>query len=160
MSDRLVSRPKVEGFPLIGIGLLIVVTLVLAGYSAHQKREQARLEQVNIATSTPVMARLLVFKDGFAGDVDVIDASSGERLKPITGEAGFARTVLRTLARERIQKWGSPDEPFQLSRTQSDTLELLDPITGLRLDLGAFGPDQAKAFLPYLLQANDKKGTP
>lgn len=160
MSDRLVSRPKVEGFPLIGIGLLIVVTLVLAGYSAHQKREQARLEQALIETSTPIAARLLIFKDGFAGDVDVIDASTGERLKPISGEAGFARTVLRTLARERLAKGGSADAPFQLSRSQSDALELLDPISGVRLDLGAFGPDQAKAFLPYLLQANDKKVTP
>jgi putative photosynthetic complex assembly protein len=160
MSDRLMSQPKVEGFPLIGIGLLMVATLVLAGVTAHEKREDAGQEQAQIREAKPISARLLIFKDGEAGDVDVIDATTGERLKPISGEAGFARSVLRTLAHARMRQGGSPSEPFQLSRTPSDALELLDPITGVRLDLGAFGPDPAKVFLPYLLKATVERSTP
>lgn len=160
MSDRLVSQPKVEGFPLIGIGLLMVATLVLAGITAHQKREAARQEQAQMQEAKPLAARLLIFKDGEAGDVDVFDATTGERLRPISGEAGFARSVLRTLAHARIRQGGSPSDPFQLSRTPGNALELLDPITGMRLDLGAFGPDPAKVFLPYLLKATVERSTP
>jgi putative photosynthetic complex assembly protein len=160
MSDRLMSQPKVEGFPLIGIGLLMVATLVLAGVTAHEKREAARQEQAQMREAKPISARLLIFKDGEAGDVDVIDATTGERLKPISGEAGFARSVLRTLAHARMRQGGSPSDPFHLSRTPGNALELLDPITGMRLDLGAFGPDPAKVFLPYLLKATVERSTP
>jgi putative photosynthetic complex assembly protein len=160
MSYGMMSQPKVEGFPLIGIGLLMVVTLVLAGVTAHEKREAARQEQAQMREAKPISARLLIFKDGEAGDVDVIDATTGERLKPISGEAGFARSVLRTLAHARMRQGGSPSDPFHLSRTPGNALELLDPITGMRLDLGAFGPDPAKVFLPYLLKATVERSTP
>ena len=40
ISDRLVSRPKVEGLPLIGLTILILASLLLAGYAQWQKAQQ------------------------------------------------------------------------------------------------------------------------
>ena len=45
VSDRLVSRPQVEGWPLIGLAILMIGSILLAGYAQWQKSQQ-RLEPI------------------------------------------------------------------------------------------------------------------
>ncbi|MFZ9723316.1 MAG: photosynthetic complex assembly protein PuhC, partial [Burkholderiaceae bacterium] len=110
ISNRLVSRPKVEGLPLIGLAILILGSLLLAGYSQWQKAQQPDTQLVGWLEQ-----RALLFSDGADGSVWVTDAQSGQRLAPIEGEAGFARGVLRSLAQARMRAGGSASEPFWLS---------------------------------------------
>ncbi len=86
MSDRLVSRPQVEGWPLLGLSLLVGGSIVLAAYSQWQKTQQPPMAPVIEVLST----RSLVFFDSPDGSIGVTDARTGERLAPIEGEAGFA----------------------------------------------------------------------
>lgn len=138
----LVSSPRVEGWPLALIGMAIATSIGYAAWSQHQK-------SVN-PPPPPVVAvlesRELLFADGRDGDVQVSDAMTGERLAPIVGEAGFARSVLRGLAQARLRAGGTPSEPFVLRREADGSLRLADPVTGRVVDLTGFGPDNARVF--------------
>jgi putative photosynthetic complex assembly protein len=145
ISNRLVSRPRVEGLPLIGLAILISGSLLLAGYSQWQKTQQPETQLVGWHAQ-----RALVFSDGADGSVWVTDAQTGERLSPIEGEAGFARGVLRSLAQARLRAGGAPAEPFWLSANTLGGLTLSDPVSGRKVDLTSFGPSNLAVFALYL----------
>jgi len=146
---KLTSRPRVEGWPLASVGLLLISSLVFAGWSAHEKRQAAaQAEQWSELPS--LSARSLRFVDGPDSDILVTDALTGKALAPIVGEAGFARSVLRSLAQARLRAGGSPQDPFVLRRRQDDSLYLEDPITQRSIDLTALGATNASVFAAYL----------
>lgn len=145
LSNRLVSRPQVEGWPLIGLSVLVFGSIVLAAFSQWQK--QNNLPGPVIET---LAERRLVFADGRDGNIAVTDAVTGERLPSIEGEAGFARGVLRSLAQARLRDGGSPQAPFVLVRLSDGSLRLQDPWTGREVDLTTFGPSNVAVFQPLL----------
>ena len=95
--------------------------------------------------SEAVLTRDLGFEDRSDGAVlvkagnDVIDV-----LEP--GTNGFVRNVMRGLARERLRKDGVRETPFQLTQWADGRLSIEDPLTGRRIDLGAFGAANAANF--------------
>jgi putative photosynthetic complex assembly protein len=145
ISTQLVSRPQVEGWPLAALAVLVLGSIVLAGFGQWQKRQQAELPVLAVLET-----RSLVFLDGPGGDVLIRDAVSGEQLPPITGEAGFARGVLRSLAQARLRAGGGAEQPFVLNRQADDRLILADPVTGRQVDLATFGPTNVAVFQPLL----------
>lgn len=153
-SPRLISRPKLEGWPLASIGGLLLASLILAGWSAHEKRQRlAVTDQVSAPAyqgTTSIVSRNLVFRDEPDSSISVQDADTGQRLDKIEGEAGFARSVLRSLARARLKAGHGPERPFTLTRTEQGGLVLSDALTGERIDLAALGPTNAGVFATYL----------
>ena len=153
-SPRLISRPKLEGWPLASIGSLLLASLILAGWSAHEKRQRlAVADQLSAPAylgTTSIVSRNLVFRDEPDSSISVRDADTGQRLDSIEGEAGFARSVLRSLARARLKAGHGPERPFALSRTEQGGLVLSDALTGERIDLAALGPTNAGVFAMYL----------
>jgi putative photosynthetic complex assembly protein len=154
-SPRLLSRPKLEGWPLASIGTLLVTSLILAGWTAHEKRQrQGPVDQavaaLDYAGSSTMVSRQLVFRDSADSSISVRDGQTGQSLPSIEGEAGFARSVLRSLARARLKAGHGPDQPFTLSRTDQGGLVLSDALTGERIDLAALGPTNAGVFALYL----------
>ena len=143
---RLTSAPQVEGWPLTLVGLLIVSSLVFTAWVQYQKRHSPEPPPV----IGVLESRQLLFRDLRDGDVEVIDAQTGERLEPIVGEAGFARGVLRGLAQARLRQGGTSAEPFELRAESAGALRLSDPVTGRSVDLMVFGPTNAAAFGSYL----------
>ncbi|NBY13545.1 MAG: photosynthetic complex assembly protein PuhC [Betaproteobacteria bacterium] len=147
-SVRLISRPRLEGGPLWAIGLLLTSTLVLAGWSAHEKRQAAAaVARQPIPT---LQQRLILVHDRADGSIVVKDAQTDEPLPSIVGEAGFARSVLRSLAQSRLRQGGGPQAPFLLSRGEDGSLHISDPQTGRDIDLTALGPTNAGVFAVYL----------
>lgn len=153
-SPRLISRPKLEGWPLASIGSLLLASLILAGWSAHEKRQRlAVADQLSVPAyqgTTTMVSRNLTFRDEPDSSISVRDADTGQRLISIEGEAGFARSVLRSLARARLRAGHGPDRPFTLTRTEQGGLVLSDALTGERIDLAALGPTNASVFASYL----------
>jgi putative photosynthetic complex assembly protein len=150
---RLISRPKLEGWPLTAIALLLGSTLILAGWSSYQKRQlsQAMHEPGLLqAGGAPVTARPLYFRDMPDSSISVVDAQTGRPIASIEGEAGFARSVLRSLAKARLKRGLGPEQPFELKRTAMGGLWLADPQTGEQIDLTALGPTNASVFALYL----------
>ena len=66
------------------------------------------------------------------------------------GEGGFLRGALRVMARERRMRGLGGEAPFELVGRADGRLTLLDPATGQRIDLEAFGPTNAGAFAALL----------
>lgn len=146
ISHALTARPRVEGWPLAAVGVLVVGSLVLTAWVQYEKFHAPPPPPV----SQVLESRTLVFRDGRDGSVQVLDGRSGEHLEAITGEAGFARGVLRGLAQARLRQGGSPETPFELRREADGALRLADPVTGRTVDLTVFGPTNAVVFQSYL----------
>ena len=135
-----VSRDTMPRGPLLAIGVILLALLVgVAG---------VRLSGMSIraADAEAVATRSLRFEVRRDGSVAVLDASTGQQIESIQGEAGFLRGTLRAMARER-RKQGLGSEPaFDLIARADGRLTLSDPATGERVDLESFGPTNAGVF--------------
>lgn len=87
----------------------------------------------------------LHFEDRANGDIGVLDVR-GQEVARFSGEQGFLRIALRTLARERLRQGLGPQAPFELVGHAHGRLSLRDPATGVRIALESFGPTQRALF--------------
>jgi putative photosynthetic complex assembly protein len=136
---------------LIGAGLLILFTIATVGIFRLTGQEPT----AQIPPSEQVLnTRELKFEDGDDGSVLVYEAGEDGVDQVIhvvrSGEGGFIRGVLRSLARARNASGISREHPFLLELHASGTLVLEDPQTGQRIDLQAFGPSNIAAFRALL----------
>jgi putative photosynthetic complex assembly protein len=141
MSDPFNDRPFPRG-ALLGAGALLAATLLAAA--------SGRVLGVGVVASpepAPAASRELRFEDRPDGAVVVVDAGDGGEVAVLApGHDGFIRGVLRGLARDRRSRHIGPEAPFELIRSASGGLFLVDPATGRRIDLDAFGPTNSGAF--------------
>jgi putative photosynthetic complex assembly protein len=145
------SATAQEGFPravLLGAAGLVALTILAAG--------GARLTGIGttLNPSAPPVERLaLRFEDRPDGAVVVLAAADDQVVDVLApGTHGFARSVLRGLARERRAQGLGPEPAFLLTRFADGRLSLDDPATGRTIDLGAFGPTNAGAFADLLVR--------
>lgn len=131
---------------LYGAGILMLSTIVLAGWSRHSR---ASLPPPKAAAA--VMAVDLHFEDRRDGGVD-ISGGDGQRIAEFAPNTnGFARSVLRSMTRQRRLGGIGPETPFRLTRLANGRLTLSDPATGVQINLEAFGSDNAGAFAGLLV---------
>jgi putative photosynthetic complex assembly protein len=151
MSSIVATGSRLTPAPIVGAGVLLVITLVvvaawrLAGQPAHFD-----------APARVVSERELRFQDRADGGVNVIDVRHAERSQVLpagSGTDGFLRATLRTLARERLRRGIGSEPPFRLSWLADGRLMLEDPSTGRQVDLEAFGPTNAQRFARLLDKA-------
>lgn len=145
MSDPFDNQPFPRG-ALIAAGLLVLGSLAAVA--------AVRVTGEGMTTTPPattIAERELRFADRTDGGVDVIDARSGDRLDVLKpGTEGFVRATLRSLVRDRKRQGIGAETPFKLAAGEGGRLTLLDPATGRRVDLEAFGQTNAAAFARLL----------
>jgi putative photosynthetic complex assembly protein len=132
----------------LGLGLLLLAVLGLR-LSGYQPGETVQ---------PPVAERALRFSDGPDGSVRVQwaqgpnDSEAGDDplLSELRGEQGFLRGVLRGVARDRRARDLPLQAPLMLSLHRDGRLLLTDPLSGQRIDLISFGPDNAAVFRRWL----------
>ena len=152
MGDKQHQQP--ERFPkeaLIGAGVLLTFTIVLvAAY---------RIAGIEPAAQIPepeeiIASRDLRFEDGPDGSVLVYEVNDGmpDRIvhEYASGEGGFIRGVLRSLARTRQDRGIGREHPFAIIEQANGSLLLEDPETEQRIALHAFGPDNIESFRALL----------
>lgn len=128
---------------LIGAGLLIAITIGLAGLS---RAGFITVETVEKADGT-VAARDLYFRDREQGGIEVLSAETGSVLTVFEpGTNGFARGVLRGLVRERRAVGAGTNIPFRLVKFNDGRLNLIDPVTGQQVELVSFGATNLNVF--------------
>ncbi|WP_294533335.1 photosynthetic complex assembly protein PuhC [uncultured Rhodoblastus sp.] len=137
------DRP--EGAPR---GLLIGAAVLLAfAFSITLFGRSADMGAVHMPAAQPYQTLLLHFADHDDGSVTITDASNGAVLSTIKpGTNGFLRSMMRGLAHERTRDGIGAQTPFKLTRWSDGTLSLTDEMTGRRVDLDAFGPNQTEVF--------------
>jgi len=145
MSDPFNDRPLPRAV-IAGAAALVGFALILAGTGRLSGIGTTRVEP-----AAAVQARDLRFEDRADGAVAVLDAASEREVASLApGTNGFARSVLRGLARERKRQDIGLQPPFRLTRWADGRLSLEDPHTGRRVDLEAFGPDNYGVFARLL----------
>ena len=116
---------------------------------------------VNPAAEPPPMPALvaerqLQFIDHADGSVTVRALPGGEVLDTVApGEGNFMRGTLRGLVRERRLNDASMSPGFLVSRYADGAVVLRDLATERRIDLRAFGRENAGEFTQYLPAAAD-----
>lgn len=127
---------------LLGAAALLAVSLLLA--------TSARLSGVGVTRmpeASAVTTRELRFGDRADGAVVISDFRSGSMVEVLPpGTNGFARGVMRGMARERHSREIGSEPPFRLTRWSDGRLSLDDPATGRRIELDAFGPTNTAVF--------------
>jgi len=156
MSTRALSS-SAHGFPRLPLfGAAALVCFALLAATAGRLSGLGALQPV----STPISTRLLRFADSANGDVLVYDAKanplpgSGKPIAVATGQNGFLRGTLRGFARTRRADGVGADAPFTLTAWADGRLTLVDPATGRRTDLEAFGPTNVAVFARFLVPPN------
>ncbi len=92
----------------------------------------------------------LRFEDRSDGAVVVINHQTNTVVATFVGEASFVRTVLRTLASERVRRAHGAEQPFVLSRLSDGRVTLVDPITERGIEMAAFGTTNGAQFAKLL----------
>lgn len=146
------QRPIIPRGVIIGAGLLMVFTIIVAGVS-----HRAGFYHTRMPPSKPVASRDLLFADQHNGGVLVTDAKTGQRvavIEPTTG--GFLRGIMRGLVREHKLNDQAEGSAFRLTHWADGRLSIADPTTGESFDLEAFGATNEAAFAK-LLEEDDKQ---
>lgn len=132
--------------PLFSAAALIAITLLLVAFVRISGVGDVRTPQAAV-----VAERYLRFQDVAGGAIRIVDAVSNEEIERIAPETnGFLRGTLRGLARERKREGIGDAQPFRLTGRGDGRLLLEDPATHRLVDLGAFGPTNAAAFVRLL----------
>jgi putative photosynthetic complex assembly protein len=136
---------------LVMIGCTLLATLVAVA--------AVRMSGINIREpdAPSVQVRELRFEDKPNGNVAVIDALTNKEVQTISGEAGFVRSALRGLARERKRVGVGAEKPFELIARSDGRLTLRDPVTDRRIDLESFGAENAANFAQMLSETAKKQ---
>jgi len=134
--------PRVPLFAAISLALVALALVALVRLAGFDPVDAPSAEQV---------ARDLRFEDRPGGAVAVFDHPSQNLVAIVPGGSdSFVRSTMRSLARDRRREGVGAEAPFHLAWHADGRLTLSDPITGRRLDLIAFGQDNARAFARWL----------
>lgn len=140
------SRDRIPKGLLRTIGLMVLLSLVIASY--------ARLTGATPAATPPespvVAARDIVILSQPDGAARVVDADGALILERGPGQAGFIAGVGRAMNRVRTVDGAPALGPARLTLHADGSLRLIDPQTGWRVELKAFGKDNEAAFAALL----------
>lgn len=140
------DEQKIPRGLLRAIGLMVLLSLFLAGY--------ARLTGATPAATPPQAAtqveRAIVIASSSDGSATVTDPDGAVIFERGPGQAGFISGVGRAMTRVRVVAGVPLDAPALLSLHADGSLRLIDPSTGWRVELKAFGRDNEAAFAALL----------
>lgn len=125
---------------LIGVSLLMVMTSRVNGIGTTRMPEARAVTVLDIRVEDRSDGAVAVYA---ADDSHLITAFA-------PGTSGFVRGVMRGMARERRRDGIGQQPPFRLTRWSDGRLSLLDPSTGVVVNLEVFGPPNSAAFAQLL----------
>ena len=138
------SRSFAPKLPALAAAAMVVAALVavsaarLGGYSPVQE----------LAAAEVLQSRLVRFQSDASG-VAVIDATTGKTITHTSAE-GFVPGVLRGLNRMRQTGQADAAAAYRLERLSNGQLLLIDTASGIKLDLAAYGRDNAALMATFL----------
>jgi putative photosynthetic complex assembly protein len=143
--------PTIPRGALLGAGALLVAAVVATAAARY-----TGVGTTHLPPAASVATVELRFLDGADGSVIVQSYPEGAVVAVLPpGQHGFARGVLRGLARDRHLAQLDSGPPFRLVRWSDGRLSLEDPATRRTVALEAFGPDNARVFANLLATTHE-----
>lgn len=130
--------PALAAAGMVVAALVAVSAARLGGYSPVQE----------LAAADVLQSRLVRFQSDADG-VAVIDAATGKIITHTSAE-GFVPGVLRGLNRMRQTELADAAAAYRLERLSNGQLLLIDTASGIKLDLAAYGRDNAALMATFL----------
>ena len=147
------SRSHVPPLPLaLSFGMALLALALVAG---------ARLAGFSPAQTLPggtvVESRSLRFEQASDGRIIVVDAATGLAISDAPpGAEGFLKGAMRGLTRIRKAEETAQGAPYRLELLANGQLMLVDTMSGVALDLNAYGRSNAAVFAEFLETTGDK----
>ena len=130
--------PALAAAGMVVAALVAVSAARLGGYSPVQE----------LAAAEVLQSRLVSFQPD-ANGVAVIDATTGQTITHTSAE-GFVPGVLRGLNRMRQIGQADTAAAYRLEHLSNGQLLLIDTASGIKLDLAAYGRDNAALMATFL----------
>ncbi len=140
--------PARLGFPryILIAGLALVAFTIIASSISKQTGIGRTAER-----AVPTSSRMLNFQPREDRTMAVIDAQTGEVLEVLpSAEEGFIAGAVKSLQYERRRHGKPADAPFRLIGEDFNRLALIDPSTGIYLQLEAYGMENARSVARFL----------
>jgi putative photosynthetic complex assembly protein len=127
--------------------LALVAIARVAGFSPEQ----------TLPGASVVESRLLRFEQAADGRITVVDGTTGQAITDAPpGAEGFLKGALRGLNRIRMAGDTAPGAPYRLEQMANGQLLLIDTVSGVALDLNAYGRGNAAVFAEFLETTGDQ----
>ncbi|MEY1557826.1 photosynthetic complex assembly protein PuhC [Yoonia sp. R2331] len=125
---------------------LMVCSLGLVSYAKLAGVPQTGVLQV----AEVVQSRDIVLLGDRSGVYRVMDASGAQIAVSSEDKAGFLGVMGRVIDRQRLVHDVESDAPVQVVRRVNDNIAILDPTTGMAVELIGYGQDNVAAFARLL----------
>jgi putative photosynthetic complex assembly protein len=130
------------------IAPFLIITFVV-GLAAAITIDEWRSGTMGISRVTE--SRDLLFARQSDGTMKVSQVADGGVVAVLpSAEEGFVAMTIKSMTRERRKFNVAETEPYRLARTQNGRLSLTDPVTGIRIELIAFGSTNIASFAQLL----------
>ncbi len=155
MTERIYHSNPFPKAVLWGAGALLLLSLVAVAFGRF-----TGIGTVMNPQAQPRVVHSLHFDDRADGAVVISDAGTNQVVLELgPGTNGFARGVMRGMARGRKLEGLGNETPFRLVRWTDGRLTLEDPETGHVVEMNAFGKTQLDSFAAILDAASAKQGS-
>ncbi|NDE02344.1 MAG: hypothetical protein EBZ91_11485, partial [Gammaproteobacteria bacterium] len=126
--------------------LFAAAALIVGSLSVAVIGTLTRPDPLELRADQIVAAYDIRFVDQSDGGLTAMLADGEVLARMSVEESGFARGILRGLGRGRKLSGAAADEPYRLVRTRDGRLLLEDGTSGVSIELGVFGSDNAETF--------------
>lgn len=126
---------------LFAAAALIAGSLFVATVGALSRQDAPALRADEIVAAYDIR-----FVDQTDGGLTAMLADGAVLSRMNAEESGFARGILRGLGRGRKLSGAAEESPYRLVRTRDGRLLLEDGASGVSIELGVFGSDNAESF--------------
>lgn len=132
----------VHRVPLYLMGGIVAISLALTASVTFGffERQSVPVEARAAAGTKAIQERPLKFFDEADGTVRIEDGTTAEVLARFgQGEGGFIRASVRSLVHQRRIRGQGAEVPFMLTEWENGDLTLADPVSGVNIEVTAFG---------------------
>ena len=136
--------PTLVAVAMVAASLVLVAGARIAGFEPQRAAALSDIKD----------SRLIRFEHDTTGSIKIIDAETGGSIA-IADREGFIPGILRGLNRLRRTGDGDISAAYRLDKAHNGQLLLTDTITGVTLDLNAYGQDNAQIFAKFLQTGGD-----
>ncbi len=138
------DREMVPKFLVQAMFGLMFASVALVGYASYTDMPKSGV----VADSPIVNERMITLVGGRdrAAGVAVLDENGDQIAHSTLNKSGFVDVIWVSVARERVVKDITTNDPLRLVRRENGNVAVIDPATDWKIELVGYGVDNVAAF--------------